>query len=350
MKAASRQRDCRAVRRLTNIIRNKRCVVPLSTLVAVVTLFVLWKIRPEDPFTKDQQARKPQSSTLFNPNLFHSESRCQKTMHFPFRVGCPHDCSRYRSDSDTAKDGNSTTDFYRLTIEWYFGEPKEYNADIPWSMQRNSSQYKQGINFQCPESFVNTFQSASRELVERVHASIPDAKSKTQKRMHMSLSYLCCLTEDEVKVAKPTIAEWIAETRFDFSIRFGEIQCWYERPNSVTTIVLVDPPSQRVLMKLNHEINDRLRSEGVPIVVPREDQMPFHSTLAGIYFGESSESYNPLNNISSQLPVIHAIVQSLSNSKMEAWNPSDGIRVLHDPLSSSKGGIHTFPLIDYNPP
>jgi 2'-5' RNA ligase len=332
---------------LSNIIRNKRGVVVPLALVVVAFVVVLWKIRPEDPFT-DDHIRKPQSLTLFNPNLFHSEARCQKTMHFPFRVGCPHDCSRYRSDSDMTKD--DSTDFYRLTIEWYFGEPDKYDANIPWSAQRNSSQYKQGINFQCPASFVKTFQSASRELVERVHASIPDAKVKKQKRMHMSLSYLCCLTADEVKVARPTIEEWIAETRFDFFVRFGEIQCWYERPNSVTTIVLVDPPSQRVLMKLNNEINDRLRSEGVPIVVPREDQMPFHSTLAGIYFGESSESYNPLNNISSQLPVIHAIVQKLSNSNMEAWNPSEAIRVLHDPRSSSKGELHTFPLIDYNPP
>jgi 2'-5' RNA ligase len=343
MNAASRQRDYRAVRRLTNIIRNKRCGVPLTGALAVLALFVLWKIRPKDPFTKDQ-AQKLQTSTLFHPNLFHSESRCQKTMHFPFRVGCPQNCSRYRSD------GGSTTDFYRLTTQWYFGQPTKYKANIPWSAQRNSSKYGKGTNFQCPESFVNTFQSASRELVERVHESIPDAKTMKQKIMHMSLSYLCCLTADEVKVARPTIAEWIAETRFDFSLRFREIQCWYERPNSVTMIILVDPPSQITLMTLNHELNARLRSKGVPIVVPREDQMPFHSTLAGIYFGESSESYNPLNNISSQLPVIHSIVQNLSNSKMEDWNPSDGIRVLHDPRSSSEGGLHTFPLIDYNPP
>jgi hypothetical protein len=84
-------------------------------------------------------------------------------------------------------------------------------------------------------------------------------------------------------------------------------------------------------------------------VVPREDQMPFHSTLARIYFGESSTSYNPLNSISSQLPVIHATVQNLLNSKMEAWNPSDAIRVLHDPRSLSQGVLHTFILIDYIP-
>ena len=184
---------------------------------------------------------------------------CPQTKIFPFRVGCPQDCRAYRKDM-TKQEFDQEEAFYRLTVEWYFGEPKKYNASIPWSEQRNSSIYYEGTNFQCPQAFVDTFRKAGADLTKLLKQKLHKARAfyKQQKRMHMSLAYLCCIRQNEVQRVREVIQEWIADTTFDFTLRFGRIQSLYEKPNAVTTIIVVDDESQRQVMQLLDNLVDRI--------------------------------------------------------------------------------------------
>lgn len=282
--------------------------------------------------------------------LIHSgRSRPRRTRHFPFRTGCPQNCHPYRSDKVEEE-----TEYYRITVEWYFGQPSEHNLSVPWS-QQNGIPYDKGINFQCPESFVKTFQAAARELKDTAiqHFSNMNKGSfhiRPQKRMHTSLSYLCCLTSNEAEVALPIIDEWIDQNVFDFTLHFTDIQAWWESPNSVTNILLVDDASQDVMMQLNHFLNRQLTAAGVPIVIPREDQMPFHSTVVGFQYSDRSEDFDPQYEIQSSLPIIQDLVQQISAKYRTQWTPrlaGSTFRVTHKPMRSATPlSIHTQPLYD----
>ena len=292
----------------------------------------------------------------WNTDLMHNECRSQRTMHFPFRVGCPHECQSYRNEkgvSTGADDDDDEVPYYRVTAEWYFGEPNKFDPDRSWESQNGKSKYKQGINFEGPEAFVRTFQAAANELKKEGERQLSDKPGKEfkvhpQKRMHSALSYLCCLSAVEAEKSLPVIDEWIDETDFNFTLRFTEIQSWHERPNSVTNIVLVDKPSQRTMMRMNHDLNRKLTEAGIPIIVPREDQMPFHSTVAGFRYSSKGESYDPKYEIGSKLPDIYSLVRAVSEKYRYKWNVPDSqsFRILHKPRRSPSPSIHTYPLID----
>ena len=243
--------------------------------------------------------------------------------------------------------------YYRVTAEWYFGEPNKFDPNRSWESQNGKSKYKQGINFEGPEAFVRTFQAAANELKKEGERQLSEPgkefKVHPQKRMHSALSYLCCLSAIEAEKSLPVIDEWIDETDFNFTLRFTEIQSWHERPNSVTNIVLVDKPSQRTMMRMNHDLNRKLTDAGIPIIVPREDQMPFHSTVAGFRYSSKGESYDPKYEIESKLPDIYSLVRAVSEKYRYKWNVPDesqSFRILHKPLRSPSPSIHTYPLVD----
>jgi 2'-5' RNA ligase len=301
-----------------------------------------------------QQRRENSAFPQWNEKLIHGRAEPQRTLHFPFRTGCPHDCGAYRH-VESSRFGsilNDEQDFYRVTVEWYFGEPEKYMPTVDWKAQRNSSSYKLGINFQCTESFVRTFQAASRDLHDQATKFLSTPSQPTtihpQRRMHVSLSYLCCLNSEEAKRAIAAIDDWTGRAKFDMELRFDEIQAWHESPNSVTTIVLVDEASQQTLMRINHDLNQHLHRFDIPIAIQREDQMPFHATVAGFRYGSNGESYDPTLNIEPQLSTIYNFVHQVSQQYLIAWNGPNGkgIRIQHKPKRSSQPSLHTFPLVD----
>lgn len=340
------------LRRIFHRLRATGLVFKLFVTVAVVGLAVKFIMDPlkigfcKTGYTIYDKDVFPR----WNQCLMHNEPRSQRTIHFPFRTGCPNDCRPYRNEK-----GLSTSDteaYARVTVEWYFGEPNKYDPRKPWESQNGASKYRQGINFECPQAFVHTFQAAASEM-KKQGLRLLDVPGKNftvhkQKRMHASLSYLCCLDVDEAEMALTVIDKWIQETSFDFTLGFTEIQSWYESPNSVTTIVLVDEASQRTMMRMNHALNSRLESAGVPVVVPREDQMPFHSTVAGFRYSKKGETYDPTFEIESKLPDIYSLVRAISEKYRDQWTPPTSARfhIQHKPLRSPFPGNHTHALVD----
>ena len=341
--------------------RHRPTKVQFRLIVGILSALVAWRLIGKG----GDKADECYSDNIFSPalagedhfpqwnaGLMHNECRSQRTMHFLFRVGCPHECQSYRNEKGVSTGADDDEAYYRVTAKWYFGEPNKFDPDRSWESQNGKSKYKQGINFEGPETFVRTFQAAASELKKEGERQLSEPgkefKVHPQKRMHSALSYLCCLSAVEAEKSLPVIDKWIDETDFNFTLRFTEIQSWHERPNSVTNIVLVDKPSQRTMMRMNHDLNRKLTDAGIPIIVPRKDQMPFHSTVAGFRYSSKGETYDPKYEIGSKLPDIYSLVRAVSEKYRYKWNvpESQSFRILHKPLRSPSPSIHTFPLID----
>jgi 2'-5' RNA ligase len=337
--------------------RNFRTQVTMKRLVTGAFVFgIVFLVVLNDSITnkaRSEALRRQSPFPQWNEQLLHDQAKPQRTVHFPFRDGCPHDCHEYRRDGALMTD-----EYYRVNLEWYLGEPEQYNPRTDWKLQKNSSSYSMGLNFQCPESFVRTFQKASRELGEKAtkQLSTPDRTISIHppKRMQLALTYLCCLDSEEASEAITAMDEWLTQRDlFDLEVRFDEIQSWHEAPNAVATVLVADQASQQALMRLNHELSRHLQRSDIPVAVPREDQMPFHVALAGFRHGGRAESYDPSLDITSQLPTVYKLVQKVSDKYKDVWTKADRkgkgedmLRIQHNPRHSPRPILHTFPLID----
>lgn len=263
---------------------------------------------------------------------------------FPFRTGCPFDCTPFRDDIPIA---TAEDEFYRLTVEWYLGQVKAINDTKTWDELKNSSVYKQGRNFQCSESIARTFKAAAIELGKKANAPLSDKTRsivlRPQKRMHISLAYLCCLTMEEATAALPIIDEWIDETEFDLPVRFGDIQSWYEQPNAVTNIVILKDQEPWIMM--NEQLNERLLASKIPVPIVRKDQMPYHATLLGLRYSNKAETFDPAYEIGSRRGDIYRLVEKgVSERYHSQWG---FYRIHHKPKRSATPGKHTGPRIDF---
>lgn len=252
---------------------------------------------------------------------------CQKTVFHPFRVGCPQQCAR----TQNAINATHNESFYRMSIEWYFGQPQHFDH-LP-------TYYSKGINYQCPSMLIDNFINASDRLVSEAQARIPRLQTKRQRRVHMSLMYMCCLRPNETDWAREIMYQWVLDRRpFDLTVRFDKLECWHERLNSVTNIIVTDAPSQQRLMSLNHDLRDRFVQEGIPVEVPREDQMPFHITLAGVQLGQGEGTAE--DDISGYLKDIYNIVEPISKEYGDTWAGPNPLRIQHDPRFSTQFAKH----------
>lgn len=205
-----------------------------------------------------------------------------KTKIFPFRTGCPEGCSKLRAAA-------------ALKLEDTY-----FRTGTLWSLSgrhlQNASQIEQKIRAESvPRDFGTSFDLVESEIMREVQ-ELPFALEHMmfyhqQKSMHLSLSYDCCWTEEEVQNFQLVFRRWLGQTRFNLHLHFTHLECWLERFNSLTIIAVVDSAAQRELLRWNHQLNELLRSHDIPVLVQREDQMPFHMTVLGIYLGKE---FSPL--------------------------------------------------------
>ena len=105
-------------------------------------------------------------------------------------------------------------------------------------------------------------------------------------------------------------------------------------------------------MQLNHQLNSRLEEGEVHVVIPREEQMPFHATIAGFQYSKKGEDYDPKYEIQSSLSIIQNFVQKISIKYQRHWTPpvrlfGKSFRVTHKPKQSATPlSSHTHPLFD----
>ena len=265
---------------------------------------------------------EPQWECEINTTTNNGPPSCPQTVIFPFKVGCPAVCNR--TDLDNNSSGSGLQPLYRFGLEWYFGQT---------NISLQGLGYDGGINFQSvPSSFVNQFATVMMNLENRAKEVLgPTTQFKRQERIHISLMYLCCLTKNEIYLAREYIAQWILENfPYDIPIQFDKLHCYRERYNSVTNILELDGISQKRLLTLNHNLRQYLQDKGIPVPVRREEQMRFHTTVLGMYYDDDPETSLPENDISVNLTTISKVIQSFEN---ENWSTSTngGIHIQHAP-------------------
>lgn len=215
--------------------------------------------------------------------LFRTTS-CSKTEIFPFDTGCPCNCASYRPDnSDT-----SNTTFYRFSVSWNLGELDSYRNHSE-SISRNSFHGNGNV----AKFFLDTERRISSQIDDRVRSKgLALLEKELQSNLHVSMSYMCCLTKPELGQARKAAEEW-ATNKYTLRLRFNNMLCYHERKNSVTTTVVLDIRSQKKLLKINREFNSMLRKQNVPVVITREHQMPFHSALIGLHLPNKDDDISP---------------------------------------------------------
>ena len=155
----------------------------------------------------------------------------------------------------------------------------------------------------------------------------------------MSLAYLCCLRRNETDWVREIMYEWVLQHRpFDFTVKFNKLECWQVRYNSITNIILGDDETQRTVMMFAHDLYQYLERRGIPMEISRDQQMPIHVTLAGLYRG-TGEGKVPYDNIEPSIPVVHSIVRQISKEYGDTWAGNDRMRVTFDPYFDQKGGL-----------
>jgi 2'-5' RNA ligase len=325
----------------------KTSVMAIVTMSISILLFLLAGAF-DGPVVRLRHAG-PSSTAQQFPHIMHTESRCQKASIFPFRVGCPASCADWRSDVPV----DSSEIFYRTNIAWYFGQPAAYVPAASKTQKQKQTQtaYDKGINFQCPLALAENFIDASADLAHRVQSRIPDTTARPntrlrvnyQTRMHLSLAYLCCLRANETDWVREIMNQWVMDTQpFDFYVTFDQVQCWHERSNSVTEIILVDAASQRKLTKLNHDLARRLESAGIPVSVPHEMQMPFHMTLQGFHRIGAEAS---CTMSARDLRIMYEETERLSLRIGSNWTGTTGgamrMRIHHEPRFGATARVQT---------
>jgi hypothetical protein len=326
--------------RMRDWSRRRPCTTSfLATIILSIAMLAVW-------------SRGMRPAADHNPfaGLYRNDTettQCQETVYQPFLVGCPVDCRPYRNKNDddlpfaNNNKNESSTLYYRLTLEWYFGQTKlERHPPLP----RPNEYYDMGKNYQCSNEFVDAFGMASDRLEtallqhqQQQQSLYADLNVKPQTRMHLSLAYLCCLTLEEAYHVREILQEFVhnaQHTTFRIpNVNFVRIECWKERFNSITHIIVVDNASQRRLLRLLATLEKQIRQAGIPIPIARTTQMPFHATLLGVQLGDKY-STDPQHNIDPILPVSYQALQAIHR---DIW-PTNGIAfdIAHLPKYSNQ--------------
>lgn len=216
-------------------------------------------------------------ATLPPSSGYRRTSRCTRTELFPFKVGCPtaSGCARYRPEV-------RTTPMHRFGAIWSFGDIGQLHD----ARLRKGGALTRHFPLLLP-AFARSFLATEDALESRIPHALP-VETLLQRAIHLSLSYVCCVTQREVDVARGVVERFAARiANLSVPLRVDSLQCWHERVNSVTNILVADAASQRRLMRLNHELAHALTVAGVPVFVARAHQMPFHFTLLGLHTSQN---------------------------------------------------------------
>jgi hypothetical protein len=120
--------------------------------------------------------------------------------------------------------------------------------------------------------------------------------------LHMSLNYFCCYSQADFAVIDEVInaMEWPAvNVTFDHPV--WRIDSDYDTADHFSAIVMLDESSQAKMGGLVRDVESKIRARGVDIHVPRDQQEPFHSTLA-VVSGKDFPSATGLTAVNAAIP------------------------------------------------
>ena len=204
---------------------------------------------------------------------------CRRTRFMPFIAGCPKSCADLRPDEPEDR-------FYKTAVIWRLGRLKEiHNATAAAALTDSTMSQR----FTADPAYIRAFAAAEQSLTEKQALEsralgLGPLSLSQQRNVHMSLAYLCCLTSTEISTVHEVVGRWLQQQMdLDFRAVFDRVECWQERVDSITNIIVADEATQRTVMKLYQSLLRSIEDAGVPQPVQRDDQMPFHMTLLGLH-------------------------------------------------------------------
>jgi len=128
----------------------------------------------------------------------------------------------------------------------------------------------------------------------------PHCKTESGTRLHISFDYMCCYTDEEMKIIKHV---WSSTTWPAFNVTFGK-PAWRidgDGPDHFSIIVLLDEESNARMVEWADEVEAAIEAAGVKVHIPRSKQEPFHSTL-GVVNGSTFPMEQALASINQIVP------------------------------------------------
>lgn len=181
--------------------------------------------------------------------------------------------------------------------------PSAGGADCPFLCENPATMSSHGLRYDLgyiksapAVAFDEQMKKAGEILLEYGDASITYGSG-----LHMSLNYFCCYSDADFAVIDEVIheMEWPAiNVTFDYPV--WRIDSDYEAADHYSAIVMLDEPSQAAMGGLVREVEDKIRARGVDVHVPRDQQEPFHSTLA-VVSGKAYPSATGINAVNAAI-------------------------------------------------
>lgn len=288
---------------------------------------------------------------MFTTNQKHkqqSHGTCNKPMYIPFIEGCPVKCKDYRKDPILAsKDEHRIQNpkYFRLSVYWALGQPNVYHDHGFIPDNDKFLAYDVGLNFQCNEAFVKAHTHTSKEISNQLNTIFPGpiwAAPRPVKTMVLDLMYLCCLTQEEAYKARYIIQQWLYKNYpFSIQVQFDQLQCWQTTNHMIQNLIIATTQTQEILMELEHNLRQTLQSNGIPINIERESQIPFHIQLSGLHFKDNShKDITDTNELLTEsiFKKLYNIIKPISDHMGQSWTGNNPMILSHPPQ------VEAFPI------
>ena len=160
--------------------------------------------------------------------------------------------------------------------------PHDYNYSVTYNYYMNDSIWN--------IPFLNNINISTYNLLDYV-SSLGLSKDSTvwidqfNETIHMTMDYFCCLNSNQIKILNQTLNNYKWPK---INVSFDQVECTqdgyfkgdaYKFNEIVEIIAYADKKSQIILQEHVNVLEHILNTSGVPIKVPRSDNIGFHVTI-----------------------------------------------------------------------
>lgn len=192
---------------------------------------------------------------------------CARTKFYPYKTGCPTSgrCEKLRPNVTKG------TEFLRVAVGWRVGALYGLHDHERVFMQAAERLRKRlpGVEPDVIRNYV--------QLEDELEMNGPKGiESRLQQYFQFELPGICCVTRSEMWQLRQAVKKFAFVHNTTFPVAFNEPKCYHERVNSVNNVILADRKTSDVLGRMYQQLIDGLMATDIPMVVKREEQLPFH--------------------------------------------------------------------------